>query len=1440
MKYTSKTLRWGALFLVLAAAGTARADSFPAGSMIIPMDSCYQYAGVAQPIRQGWNQGLPWATDYSTSTACVELTTTSTPNTSVAPYYSSCYAGLGYPYSPTGLQHAFGLLYLLAKNNVPVAVALRGDKEAVGDEDFGVPSPDGSTNAAFFMKWNGGGFTSGELGGSATSTAGATIYYRGGPLIIDAANVQKALSVMQTFHTANPIISDVLMHIARAPFQVPVAGVVQTTPKPVGLVSYSNSNGFNIGVKYLTDAGIIAVMGATSAYSRIALKVTGSGTVQGINYSWSGAPAATCSGGNCTTLTSTSTGQRVLDLVWAPDINLGTCQNLLPNPTCFDANGTCLPDSCLGANAWCCPSAGATIANQFNYDNLDGTSTTYYCPCGLAGGGNSNDTCSVDNYQYNPTNSASPTSECVTPNVTGGQPTTGCGGTTYICHATSQHCLQNCALTTCPTGYSCTTVSDVTGAACGGGTKCPEGYTCTAGTCQAKLCIMNTATTCSPACASDEYCDVTAAPDCSTGTPSCAAGTATCVGGAVSPTCSGSTPTCSTGQPACANCRAKWGCSLTCSNCPSSQKNTNVWSSLKTRAGGLDAFLVGGGRLLGTDSTALTAEGTSTHWLTTGGMSGTSGAINGSLTSSFCAAAMNNSVSGGPAKPLGSYPASDVFLQIGDFIYKALGGNSPSYYVAGTSNFIAGVHGIGIQQGTQWNYPVVKGQPLSGPCVDPTTCGTIIYEGANNYGSSAASAPIGKVAGQHIVFDSLLNANGNPAGVAPNPITPVELTRSAPIGGPLGQFYAGTFDWGYTSDSAGSGNNGYSPPPGTWPYATGHLREYKSVLDYQTGTDVTYTLGGTCSRTTPGNPCNWDAATWVGDTTKTRNIFVPLAGGTTYSLEPFTSANASNVAKVMFNTATPTPQQVTSATAVIAIVNNHKLGGIDYSQIAEVQESKSLVRQPTTPPNDPTSRPTILYVGARDGMLHAFCAHDKGGSQASPGLCYGYDPGAELWAIIPPAILRAMGAAYLASPTQPDFSGINVGGVMRVADANDAFPVGQPKSWRTILVYGTRNGGGGAVGALDISAPSLANKDRAGFQFLWEKTSSDYPMLGPTMGASIAQPSQTSFALVTAAKTGPAGIYTALLRLSDGSKVADTYRTYTRTMPSGLNMVIPSEVPALPSILDLDGDSFDDTALVPDLEGIVTKLTVNSGSLGVPLTLFDATTSYRSSNPGGCPTGTACQPIGAELAILRRAAGTPTFLALAVTGGADWASTGALTDYRVYGFDPGAFTTQTTPFLTLAPGTAITPLGTVPMRIYAPATVAGSDVFISASGIAQNTLSQLTLPYQHPAGVGQKWGEAMRFALGDSPAFGLFEGEVSATHVYNANNFSGGVGSALYTEATNSSGSTSATVTILGGQGGERHILNGALDTTSVRKAALSVRQGPMRAYKVMAWFGLD
>jgi type IV pilus assembly protein PilY1 len=118
--------------------------------------------------------------------------------------------------------------------------------------------------------------------------------------------------------------------------------------------------------------------------------------------------------------------------------------------------------------------------------------------------------------------------------------------------------------------------------------------------------------------------------------------------------------------------------------------------------------------------------------------------------------------------------------------------------------------------------------------------------------------------------------------------------------------------------------------------------------------------------------------------------------------------------------------------------------------------------------NDQKDRKGTVYVGANDGMLHAFNA----------------DTGAERWAYVPTAVIPTM--YKLADAGYANNHRYYVDGPITVGDVYDG------SDWRTILVGGLGRGGR-AYYALDITDP---DKPRG----LWEFGINEDPDLGYTYG----------------------------------------------------------------------------------------------------------------------------------------------------------------------------------------------------------------------------------------------------------------------------------------------------------------------------------------------------
>ncbi len=188
------------------------------------------------------------------------------------------------------------------------------------------------------------------------------------------------------------------------------------------------------------------------------------------------------------------------------------------------------------------------------------------------------------------------------------------------------------------------------------------------------------------------------------------------------------------------------------------------------------------------------------------------------------------------------------------------------------------------------------------------------------------------------------------------------------------------------------------------------------------------------------------------------------------------------------------------------------------------------------------SRAGLLYVGANDGMLHAF-------DRVS---------GEEKWAYVPSAVLPNL---YKLADTDYEFNHqFYVDGSPRVGDVWDG------SKWRTILVGGM-NKGGKMVYALDVTDPESPVA-------LWEFT---HPNLGLTFGNPvITKRSDGTWVVVFASGynnvgTGDGNGHLYVVDAISGESVAGPVATYTggstpagtTTTPSGLakiNAFVTSEI----------------------------------------------------------------------------------------------------------------------------------------------------------------------------------------------------------------------------------------------------------------------------------------
>jgi type IV pilus assembly protein PilY1 len=276
--------------------------------------------------------------------------------------------------------------------------------------------------------------------------------------------------------------------------------------------------------------------------------------------------------------------------------------------------------------------------------------------------------------------------------------------------------------------------------------------------------------------------------------------------------------------------------------------------------------------------------------------------------------------------------------------------------------------------------------------------------------------------------------------------------------------------------------------------------------------------------------------------------------------------------------------------------------------------------------SDNRERDGVVYVGANDGMLHAFKADhvvDPDGSAGPKPPVREDDKGEELYAFIPQTVF-----GNLPDLTKPSYShSFFVDGS---PNSNDVFT---NDNWRTVLVGGL-NAGGQGIYAIDITKPSSLNKD----SFLWEitdKTSTDFRDLGYTFSQpAIVRLQDGTWAAVfgngynnttadgAVSTTGNAVLY--VVDIETG-KLLRKFDTGVGMSADPLKLGRPNGM-ATPTMVDVDGDRVVDHAYVGDLFGNLWKIDLRSktptewgfafGTTAKPEAFFVAAIAAAGAQPG--------------------------------------------------------------------------------------------------------------------------------------------------------------------------------------------------------------------------------
>lgn len=229
-----------------------------------------------------------------------------------------------------------------------------------------------------------------------------------------------------------------------------------------------------------------------------------------------------------------------------------------------------------------------------------------------------------------------------------------------------------------------------------------------------------------------------------------------------------------------------------------------------------------------------------------------------------------------------------------------------------------------------------------------------------------------------------------------------------------------------------------------------------------------------------------------------------------------------------------------------------------------------------------STRQRVVYVGANDGMLHAFNAGEYSNGDYTGG------DGSELFAYIPSPVYENL--AELASP---DYSHKYY--VDATPNTGDVFINGE---WRTVVV-GALGRGGQGIYALDVTDVGSISEATADDTVLWEFTDED----DAHMGYNYTSP------LITRMHNGKwVAVFGNGYNATEGDGVTpsdgraalyfvdiETGDLITKLFTSAGTMANPNGINA-PTAVDLNNDDIVDVIYVADLLGAVTKFDVSSSN----------------------------------------------------------------------------------------------------------------------------------------------------------------------------------------------------------------------------------------------------
>ncbi|MBA1146520.1 hypothetical protein H0Z60_05555 [Ectothiorhodospiraceae bacterium WFHF3C12] len=302
------------------------------------------------------------------------------------------------------------------------------------------------------------------------------------------------------------------------------------------------------------------------------------------------------------------------------------------------------------------------------------------------------------------------------------------------------------------------------------------------------------------------------------------------------------------------------------------------------------------------------------------------------------------------------------------------------------------------------------------------------------------------------------------------------------------------------------------------------------------------------------------------------------------------------------------------------------------------------------------NRSPLVYVGANDGMLHAFRAEASGGNPA----------GSELFAYVPEFLQSGLPA--LADPEYNHRFFVDASPAI-----NDIFaPSLSGGGWHTVLIGGAGAGGRGYF-ALDITNPgNFTDETTASNQVLWEFTNADDSDLGYTFSEPVITMSNADdgsgnkrwVAIFgngynSTAAAGDAKLFVAFIEEGqDGtwSLGSDYYKLNTgfgmaeynsASMPH-LDATTPNGIGDI-RVIDSDGNGTADYVYAGDLQGHLMRFDLTNTS---PSNWsYDGVLFQATYDDGDAATADPVQPITtAPIAVNHPLPGEPGFVIITATG----------------------------------------------------------------------------------------------------------------------------------------------------------------------------------------------